>query len=366
MKIAHIDTVALAVPFSAGPGQQALASQTWNHLDVLIVRVHTEDGRVGIGEAFSYHCLDAVKAAVEQMVAPLAVGRDARNIAGLMRDLQQALHLFGRYGITLFALSGLDIALWDLAAKAADLPLHRLLGGACRERIPAYASLFRYGDRERVAERCRAALGEGYAHVKLHEIAEPEVRAARETLGDGVPLMVDTNCPWTPQQAHEAALALAPYDLFWLEEPVFPPEDFDALARLQAQTGVPIAAGENASTAYEFQKMFAAGAVRYAQPSVTKVGGITELMRVADLARASGVSLMPHSPYFGPGFLATLHVAAALPEPSLVERFYLEPEGSLYGALIDPVDGHFVLPEGPGLGMEPDADVMRAFRNPAR
>lgn len=362
MKIARVETIVLAVPFDTGSGATALARQSWTHLDTIIVRVHTEDGRVGVGEAFSYHCRDAVQAALDHMIAPMAVGRDARDIAALMRDLQQALHLFGRYGVVMFALSGLDIALWDLAAKAADMPLRNLLGGTTHTSLPAYASLFRYGDPDRVAERCRGALVEGYRHVKLHEVTEPAVRAAREALGDGPALMVDTNCPWTPREAMQAARTFAPYDLYWLEEPVFPPEDFDALARVGRETGVPIAAGENACTAYEFQKMFAADAVSFAQPSVTKVGGITELMRVADLARAAGVSLMPHSPYFGPGFLATLQLAAALPETGLIERFHLEPEGRLYGDLIDPVDGAFRLPEGPGLGMEPDEDVIREYR----
>ena len=363
MKIGKIDALPLAVPFSSGPARAGFENQKWDRLNVLIVRVETDDGLVGFGEAFSYNCMGAVKAAVEDMVAPIAIGRDASNIAGLMRELQKALHLFGRYGITMFALSGLDIALWDLAAKAAGVPLHRLLGGAARERIPAYASLFRYGDSEAVAERCRAALGQGYRYVKLHEIREAEIRAAREALGEGIPMMVDTNCPWTPEQARRAAEEIAPYDIYWLEEPIFPPEDFDSLARLQVDTGIPIAAGENACTAFEFHKMFAAGAVTYAQPSVTKVGGITELMRVADLARVHGVALMPHSPYFGPGFLATLHIAAALPEESLIERFYLEPEGRLYGDIIDATDGDFVVPSGPGLGIEPDAEVIDAYMN---
>jgi L-alanine-DL-glutamate epimerase-like enolase superfamily enzyme len=209
----------------------------------------------------------------------------------------------------MFALSGLDIALWDLAAKAAGQALGQFLGGprdgtGARE-IPGYASLFRYGEPEVVAERTRAALAEGYRHIKLHEIREPEVAAARAAAGPGVPIMVDANCPWSPAEARDMALRLKPYDLHWLEEPIFPPENFAALARLRAETGVPLAAGENACTAFQFQEMFAAGAVDYAQPSVTKVGGVTEFRKVAALARSHGVALMPHAPYFGPGFLAT-------------------------------------------------------------
>ena len=157
-------------------------------------------------------------------------------------------------------------------------------------------------------------------------------------------------------------MALQSYDLYWLEEPIFPPENFAALADLQVETGVPIAAGENACTAFEFQKMFAAKAVTYGQPSVTKLGGITEFMKVAALAETANVALMPHSPYFGPGWLATLQLMSALPNSGLIERFYLDLEASLYGDLVDSVDGRFRVPAGPGLGADPNPDVLRDYR----
>jgi L-alanine-DL-glutamate epimerase-like enolase superfamily enzyme len=362
MKIAAVDAIPLRIPISHGGAPAGWGGRAWSNLDLLLVRVETEDGLVGWGEAFSYNCLRPVQAAVEDMVAPIVIGRSATNRAELARDLQQQLHLFGRYGLTLFALSGLDIALWDLAGKAAGRPVGELIGGAYRTRIPAYASLFKYNDREIVAERTAAALAEGYCHVKLHETAVPEVAAARAAAGDGVSIMVDTNCPWTPVEAREMALRMKPYDLFWLEEPIFPPEDFAALGRLQAETGVPLAAGENACTAFEFREMLAARAVTYAQPSVTKVGGITEFLKVAALVEAGGVALMPHSPYFGPGWLATLQLMSALPASGLIERFHVTPEASLYGDLIDAVDGACRVPDGPGLGRDPDPDVIRAYR----
>ncbi len=361
MKIARLDAIALRVPFSAGGPPSGWDGTALSLRETMLVRVETDGGLVGWGEAFSYNCSRPVRAALEDMVAPLAVGRDAEDIAGLMRDLQQRLHLFGRYGITLFALSGLDIALWDLAAKAAGVPLHRLLGAAGRARIPGYASLVKYRDPEAVAERTGAALAEGYGHIKLHQTTEPEICAAREAAGPEVPVMVDCNCPWTPAEARAAVQWLKGYDLHWLEEPIFPPEDFAALAELRAQSGIPIAAGENACTAFQFQAMFAAGAVSYAQPSVTKVGGVTEFLKVAALAETDGIAVMPHSPYFGPGFLATLHLLAALPNAGLIERLYVTPEASAYGSLIDPLDGAFRVPDDPGLGPDPDPDFVRAY-----
>jgi L-alanine-DL-glutamate epimerase-like enolase superfamily enzyme len=362
MKIAKVDSILVKVPFSFGAAPGGPPARTGATNNILLVKVETDTGITGWGEAFCYGCTDAVGAALHGMIAPLAVGRDAGDIARLSRDLQQSLHLFGRYGITIFALSGLDIALWDIAGKAANLPLHRLLGGAGQASLPGYASLLKYRDPERVAARTKLAIQQGYRHIKLHETEEAEVRAAREAVGHDVAIMVDTNCPWTPEEARHMTLRLRSYDLHWLEEPIFPPEDFAAIAHLRAGTGVAMAAGENNCTSFQFREMFAAGAVDYAQPSVTKVGGVSEFLKVAALADAAGVTLMPHSPYFGPGFLATLQLAAARGQPgAMIERYHMDLEASLYGELIDPVNGAFAVPQGPGLGRDPDPAVIKTY-----
>ncbi len=362
MKIANVEAVPLRMPFDFSGKSRDASAGGWPALDFCLVKVTTDTGITGWGDAFAYHCLEAVVGAVEHMIKPAVIGQDARDIAGLSYRLQQKLHLFGRYGITLFAVSGLDIALWDIAGKAAGLPLARLFGGTTDRTLPAYSSLFFLRDRELVMADVRRSLDEGYRYIKLHEIAEPEVGAAREAAGDDVPIMVDVNCPWTPEQARRMAMALDQFDLHWLEEPVFPPEDFASLARLRGETGVPIAAGENWCTAFQFAQAIEAGAIDYAQPSVTKVGGITEFRKVATLAEAAGIQVMPHSPYFGPGFLATLQMAAASPNPGLVERFYITPEASLYGDWINPVGGAFKVPDGPGLGLDPDPEVIKEYR----
>jgi len=362
VKIARIDSQSIKVPYTFGGSHKGEGLRTWTTNNILLVRVETDTGLVGWGEAFCYACTDAVRAALHHMIAPLALGQDASDIARLSYDLQQKLHLFGRYGVTIFALSGLDIALWDIAGKAANLPLCHLLGGAFRDNLPAYASLLKYRDPEKVAARVKLALQEGYRHIKLHETEEAEVKAARLAAGDDIAIMVDTNCPWTPEQARHMTLRLRPYDLHWLEEPIFPPEDFAAIARLRAGTGVAMAAGENNCTSFQFRDMFAAGAVDYAQPSVTKVGGITEFLKVAALADGAGVTVMPHSPYFGPGFLATLHLLAARGTPGgMIERYHMDLEASLYGELATPVKGCFAVPTGPGLGRDPDPDVLKAY-----
>lgn len=363
IKIERLDAIPLRIPFSHGAAAASSGGQPWTALEMLLVRVETKDGLIGWGEAFSYSCLKPVQAAVEEMVAPLVVGRQLTDIAAFMGELQRTLHLFGRYGITLFALSGLDIALWDLAAKAAGMPLYRYLDkNAEGTDLPGYASLYRYGDAEQVAAKCRQALDQGYCAIKLHEIAETEIRAARHQIGGDVALTVDTNCPWTPAEAREMALRFRPYDLLWLEEPIFPPEDFAALSALQKDIGIPLAAGENACTAYQFREMITANAVTYVQPSVTKVGGITEFLKVASQVADNGLNLMAHSPYFGPGWMATLHLLAALPASGWAERLFVDVEASLYGDFIDAAYGRFRVPQQPGLGLEPDPDVIKTYR----
>ena len=369
MKIARIETIPLAIPHEHDGPPPSWGGQAWEALNILLVRVETDDGATGWGEAFSYNCMPAARAMIDTTVAPILIGRDAARVTSLMREVQQALHLFGRYGITIFAISAIDIALWDITAKRAGLPLGQLLGGsAAPPLVPGYASLLKYGDRELVASKVHAALDEGYPAIKLHETEEPVVAAAREAMGDGVPLCVDTNCPWTPAQAHAIAARLKAHDLHWLEEPIFPPEDFSALARLQRESGIDLACGENACTAFEFRSMLDAGAARYVQPSVTKVGGVTEFLKVLALAEARGVTVMPHSPYFGPGWLATLQILASMPLTGesgggWIERFYTRLEATLYPDFVSPDEaGRFRIPTGPGLGVEPDPDVIRDYR----
>jgi L-alanine-DL-glutamate epimerase-like enolase superfamily enzyme len=370
MKIVRVEAVPLSIPCRYGAEGWSLGSGGWKALDFCLVRVDTDAGLTGWGEAFSYSCRRAVAAAVNDMIAPLVVGReagldagpDAADIAGLHAEIQKRLHLFGRFGITVFALSGLDIALWDLAGKAAGKPLHALLGGARRERLACYASLLRYADTALVARYCERALDEGFGAIKLHEVSEPVIAAGRAAVPREAALLLDVNCEWSVAEAIAVGKRLAPLGLEWFEEPVFPPEDGAGLRAVGEACGIPIAAGENCCFASQFEALFAAGAVQYAQPSVTKVGGITEFRKVAALAQHKGVKLAPHSPYFGPGALASLHLCAALAPEARFEYFYLSADAALYGGLLAPQRGELAVPQAPGLGAEPDSEVLRRFR----
>jgi len=274
----------------------------------------------------------------------------------------QQFHLFGRNGPLVYALSALDVALWDIAGKAAGLPLCRLLGDSPAITLDAYASLLRYGEPALVADAAGRAAAQGYKAVKLHEIDVPQVAAARRALGSDVALMLDVNCPWTVGESIAMAQRLREYDLAWLEEPVFPPEDRAGLARVRREGGVAISAGENAAGLHDFAALFAAGAVDNAQPSVAKIGGITEVMKIAALAEAHSVRLVPHCAYFGPGYLAAMHLNAALAPEVPFERLFVDLDASPYHELVLAPGGKVRVPDGPGLGRDPDPEVMRRFR----
>lgn len=361
MKITAIETRLTRIPFDMGAKPVAFGGVGWQALNTFWVRVVTDSGLEGWGEGFGHACVPATRAAFDTQLAPALLGQDARDIAGLRARLSRMLHLFGRNGPHIYALSALDIALWDLAGKAANLPLWRLWGGTPRPRLRAYASLLRYGAPDLVATACQRAVARGYRDIKLHEIELPMIRAAREAIGPDVRLMVDCNCPWTTGEAIAMARELRDLDLTWLEEPVWPPEDHAGLARVRTE-GMPIAAGENAGGLQEFRAAFAAGALDVAQPSVIKIGGPSAMMEIAALATAHGVRLVPHNAYFGSGYLASLHLNATLAPEAPFERLFIDLEASPFGELLSAdADGTVPVPQAPGLGADPDAGVLERY-----
>ena len=365
MKITRVEAIPLVVPISMIGPPPTMFGQTRAVFEFLLVRVETDLGIAGYGECLMY-CNRPMQVVVEDMIAPLVIGQDPADITGLMHRVQRATHQWGRQGLVMFAISAVDMALWDIAGKAAGVPLYRLLGASPRRPLTPYASMAPCFTPEIAAEQARSAVAAGYRHLKLHVGSEAEVRAARRAVGSDVRIIVDANCRFTPNGAREFAARLKEYDVHWLEEPIFPPEDFRSLARLREESGIAIAAGENAYTPLEFEAMFRARAVTYAQPSVIKVGGITEFRKIAALAEMHGVELRPQSFSIGPAFLATMHLLAAQPSPALIERPLCTAQGDLCGPATRVVDGVMHPPDGPGLGYDPDPDLVREFRTSDR
>src|SRR5437762_9545304 len=290
MKITKIETLVVTMPMLIDTklGTPMQGGRPRTSIDLLLVRIDTDAGVTGWGEAFGHRIISATRAAIDTVLGPMCIGRDPRDILAITDELQRLLHGVGRSGPTIYALSGIDIALWDIAGKLAGQPLYRLLGGSPRTDLPAYASLLRYGAAADVVHYTHEALDRGYRHIKLHEITVPEVKAARDAAGPSIPIMVDTNCPWTVAQAIEMARRMAPFTPTWIEEPVWPPENVAGLAEVREKGGLATAAGENYGTAWEFRRAMEAGAITYAQPSVTKVGGVSEMRRGMTLGEMFG------------------------------------------------------------------------------
>lgn len=232
-----------------------------------------------------------------------------------MQEIQKKLHVFGRGGALTYGLSTVDIALWDIAGKIANAPVSQLLGGGAAA-MPCYASLACYSDPSLVRVVVRKPSTPALRRL-LHEAGMPAIRAAREEAGPDVELIVDAGCPWTLTEAAAVADELRAVRLKFLEEPLWPPENFEGLAALRRTTGIPISSGENASTPLEFERILAAGAVDFVQPSPAKMGGISELRKVFPLASVHNTPVMTHSfttvPDCSRHFMRPLRSAAPTP-----------------------------------------------------
>jgi L-alanine-DL-glutamate epimerase-like enolase superfamily enzyme len=365
MKIASIETIPLRIPFTTGgPSAGGVwGAKDLQMVDSLIVKVTTDEGITGWGETFGFTAVPAVKLVIDTILAPELLGRDVSQREKLQFELQKKFHIFGRSGAFIYGLSAIDIALWDIAGKAANQPVYKLLGGSDATSLACYASLIRYADPYLIRRNVERAIDSGFKHLKLHEVDVECVRAARESAGPDVEITLDVNCPWSVREALDMTEKLKPFNLRWIEEPVWPPENYAGLATVRTQGGIPVAAGENASTLMDFQHMLEAGAVDFIQPSPAKMGGITELQKVFALAAAHNVAVMVHTFYDGPGLLASVHASAALGGgKALVEWRYFDLEAQLYGDAIVPRNGRIAVPQGPGLGLEPNPDVIRDYR----
>lgn len=354
--ISSVTCIPMRLPFHHWSEPPLFAGRPRSKLDSALVRLETEDGTVAWGESY---CVEprALQAIFETLIAPLANGKQADDDA-LLPSMRRVLHNLGRSGPVPHALAGLDIALWDLRAKRAGVPLYQLLGGKRRDKVRVYASLLQYYANEDLLEQVtNRALREGYTEIKLHERTAPALAAVRRATGAGVPIMVDTNCAWLPQEAEAAIETMLPYDPFWIEEPIWVPEDDQALANLKERCSVPVAVGENASSALALRRMAEQATVDFVQPSVIKLG----LSAALDISNAcgssSGVTCAPQVAFFGPGFLASLHLIAAQKVEVSLERLYVELAHVPYGRSVPVENGWLEVPDRPGLGADPEAEL---------
>lgn len=365
MAIRSVTTISLGLPYEVFGPKPVFAGRTRTHMEMLLVKVETSSGVVGWGEAFPLVVGPLVKCAVETIIAPLVIGKSEDDYQALIDDVRRKLFLFSRGGPLAYAISGLDIALWDIAGKKAGRPISDLLGGAKRKRLRGYASLMKYAESEVLASNCRRALDKGYKTIKIHDHRGVEQSAvAREVIGDDIGLMIDVSCSWDLAQTLAYLPRFEELKLKMIEEPLWPPENLQDLRILKSKSRIPIAIGENASSGADIANIAESKAVDIVQPSVIKIGGISEIMAIVKRVEASAAKMLLHTAYFGPGLLATLHIASTLAGEPEIEDYFCEIPANPFGEVARAQNGRFTVPTGPGLGMDPDPAIIREYQIP--
>ncbi|MFY8102885.1 MAG: mandelate racemase/muconate lactonizing enzyme family protein [Ramlibacter sp.] len=370
MKITSITAIPLSFRLPEGKTVTMGVGSTTKR-DAIIVRVQTDEGITGYGEAHPGRSPGAVTSLIHSTIAPMLVGMQATDVVGAwqrVHRMQLSSHGLGA-GASL-ALSGIDMALWDIRGKAANMPLYELLG-ATRRRVPAYAGgiALGYQPKESLAEEAREYVARGYKAVKLRlgdgvQNDIDRLLHVRKVLGDGVDILTDANTVFTMADARRVLPVLADICAGWLEEP-FACNDFASYREAAKITPlVPLAAGENHYTRFEFAQLLEAGAVQVWQPDLSKCGGITEGVRIAAIASAWRIPVNPHSSATGLNHAATLHFMAATENSGYFEACVskFNPFRDMFGTQFEiGADGCVVPPTGPGLGVQVDEALFARY-----
>lgn len=293
------------------------------------------------------------------------LGEDEEEIGKLWTAMRR-MSFTGGYGVTTGAISGIDIALWDIAGKRESLPVWKQVGGERSAKLSRYVSLSRYSDSEKLRQVVGHLLDKGYRSIKIHQSPVDTlegVKLLRDSFGRDFELMVDLNCGFGYPAAEEFMRRVQPYELKWIEEPVWPPDDFDSLAKLNKMG--PVAAGENCFSLYEFRRLVAINALTFYQPDVAKCGGITALIEILREIVANGGKVAlhnrPNNAWVGP--IAGSHVASAIDPKAIIESPTNEiPEK--YFMTNAKLDLESIQVDGPGLGIEPVEPIPESTAPP--
>lgn len=366
MKITNIISQWVRIPLKKPVG---FSIKTLRYREYLLVRVQTDQGTEGVGFCLQDTSAKAVKAAVDELLAPLLIGEDPRDISKLWDKMYFQTVRAGRRGNVLVAISAIDIALWDHQAKIARMPLHKLLG-SYREEVPCYASGGYYYEGQeifsRLEEEIQGYIDQGFKAVKikvgrLDAIQEEKrVEITRKIIGPDVKLMIDANQSYLDvNDCLDLCRRIEKYDIMFFEEPL-PMDMIDGYNRLKKQTSIPLATGEVGATRWEFQALIRQGSLDYIQPDATQCGGVSEWLKISALASAQGVTLAPH--YFW-----DIHVqlACVSREVAFVEKFVGNDVTNFDLLMKNPYkltpQGTLAPPKEHGLGINWDEEAIQKY-----
>lgn len=375
MEIDAIEAIPLSYPLGEGNGYGS-ARGTVEQRTSTLIRVESTSGMVGWGEAFGPP--QTIATLISELLSDIIVGMDPFEVESLCEKNYAGLYHFGSSGLIQSAISGVDIALWDLLGRELGQPIAQLLGGFERTEVTPYAStmyITNWG--QDPIEPVEAAAKEGFtaAKIKIGRGLDDDierVKIARKALGDDATLMVDFNGNYRPEQAITVAREIAPFDVYWLEEPV-PPENLSGYREVSAAVDIPVAAGEAAYARFDFADLIQERTIDIAQPDVCKCGGLSEARFIGKLATMENVQVSPHVWTGAVGIAASLQYAATIPSyphsTNIPEPFYFEfdrAENGLRTDLLDepfdPTDGTLDIPDSPGLGVEIDERALNEYR----
>ena len=348
MKITDIRTHLLSVPFKDPPQTGFL---TLEMIDLLVVEIETASGIIGTGHLHPLAGgIRTLEMCIKEMLAPGLIGEDARDVEGLWQKMWLSTFIQGRMGITVMAMSAIDIALWDAVGRADNKPLWQIWGGKPNP-LPVYGSgCYRGLGHDGMIEKAEKFVADGYkaikmqvAHLFTHDEDIANVRAMRAALGDDIEIMVDVNQGWSVEEAITVGGKFAEQNISWLEEPVMA-DDFDGYTQIADAIDTPLATGENHFTHHDLKPFLASGKVPTLQPDIMR-GGYTELRVISDLAHKAGLKIAPHLfPELSSHLLASIPNASWVENMGWYDQLWVDP--------LVPTDGMLTPPDRPGHGMD--------------
>lgn len=348
----------------------------------LFLKIHTDEGIIGIGEVGIWGYLDAAAAVIEK-VKKYLIGENPMKIEHIWQFLYRCLYFRG--SVIMSALSAVDIALWDIKGKYLDVPVYELMGGQCRNKVRTYAPIFRYTAKE-MAEGCRELKEKGFtaARLILPDLSAPlvmdrpvifaekvereidKIRQCREAVGSQFDLCIEVHRSMTVAEAVAFAKGVEPYVPYFIEDPIAP-DNAKVMAQVASSTSVPITTGERAINLQEMETLIAGGAARYVRPDVCALGGLTAAKKAAAIAETYYVGIVPHNPLGPVSTAACLQLDACIPNFAIQEFPSFNMEGTEDGMIKEPLqveEGHILIPDRPGIGIELVDDIRERF--PAR